>query len=464
MPPDVRNTSTAAVLLVLLAASAHNAAVGVTTGMPYVEARPILEALREDLLPAELRSMTAVERETAWPGWVARHDAAIRHRVELGDEDSIVNFLLFGTTFTKLARATERELAQVALQPDAMPEVIRSRMDALMSAVEAPGADERLQFAREIVARKATGNAEVRRYLTEAVTRVSYEIARLAERRLNDPRVELDQRLTRFRDRGLSSDTSLFVDFAIEQALQAIAAKGLLDAGRIRRVAIVGPGLDFIDKHAGYDFYAPQTIQPFAVIDSLLRLGLAAPGALRVATFDLSTRVNHHLQGARDRARAGQAYVVQLPRALDPPWTPPLAAYWERLGDRIGEAANAAPVPAGAGRVQMRAVSVRPDVVLSVVPHDLNVVLQRLAPLPADERFDLVIATNVLAYYGVFEQSLALANLAAMMRPGGMFLTNNGVFELPGIPMAWIGETDVTYMTVPDVGDTIDRLFWYQRM
>ena len=34
------------------------------------------------------------------------------------------------------------------------------------------------------------------------------------------------------------------------------------------------------------------------------------------------------------------------------------------------------------------------------------------------ERFDLIIATNVLVYYDVFEQSLALANLATMMRRG----------------------------------------------
>ena len=230
------------------------------------------------------------------------------------------------------------------------------------------------------------------------------------------------------------------------------------------------------------------------MIDSLIRLGLATPDQVRLTTFDLSPRINHHLEAARQRASAGGEYVLELPRTMDPPWTPSLVAYWERLGDRIGvagEAAKAVAVPPSAGRVQVRAVRVRPAVVMSIVPQDLNIVLQRLellppqrpgpgsprrtpAPrgggvragdpgLPADERFDLIIATNVLAYYSVFEQSLALVNVAKMMRPGGMFLTNNGVFELPPIPMAWVGDTDVTYMNLPGIGQTIDRLFWYRR-
>ena len=47
-----------------------------------------------------------------------------------------------------------------------------------------------------------------------------------------------------------------------------------LAAGSVRRVALIGPGLDFTDKAEGYDFYPPQTIQPFALLDSLVRLGL----------------------------------------------------------------------------------------------------------------------------------------------------------------------------------------------
>ena len=51
--------------------------------------------------------------------------------------------------------------------------------------------------------------------------------------------------------------------------------KGLLRPGSVQKIAIVGPGLDFANKEKGNDFYPPQTIQPFAMLDSLTRLGVA---------------------------------------------------------------------------------------------------------------------------------------------------------------------------------------------
>src|SRR5258706_101342 len=72
-----------------------------TTHIPYSDAKPILEVLQQQLWPAELRGKTPAALEALWPDWVAREDAAIRARVQAGDEDSIINLLLFGTTFTK---------------------------------------------------------------------------------------------------------------------------------------------------------------------------------------------------------------------------------------------------------------------------------------------------------------------------------------------------------------------------
>src|SRR5713226_6897279 len=85
------------------------AAAGKTSAanIPYADAKPILQVLREDLLPAELRSKTPAELEAVWPDWVSRRDATIRARVEQGDEDSVVHFLLFGTMFTKEPMASE---------------------------------------------------------------------------------------------------------------------------------------------------------------------------------------------------------------------------------------------------------------------------------------------------------------------------------------------------------------------
>jgi SAM-dependent methyltransferase len=120
----------------------------------------------------------------------------------------------------------------------------------------------------------------------------------------------------------------------------------------------------------------------------------------------------------------------------------------------------AAPPPS-AGPVEVRGVLVRPSVVLSTTPRDLNIVLQRFEPSSVDDQFDIIIATNILIYYDVFEQLLAVANIAKMLRPGGFFLSNDRIFELPGTPVRSVGQTDVTYMELPrGMGD---RIVWYQR-
>jgi predicted TPR repeat methyltransferase len=91
-----------------------------------------------------------------------------------------------------------------------------------------------------------------------------------------------------------------------------------------------------------------------------------------------------------------------------------------------------------------------------VQSRDFNVVVDRLV-LQDAERFDLVIATNVLVYYDVFEQALAASNVAAMLRPGGVFVTNSAV--LPTAPL----KATASYMRVDHTPERYDELFWYQR-
>ena len=438
--------------------------------MTYADARPVLEALREDLWPEALRGKTPPQLEAAWPQWVAERDKAIRARVAQGDEDSIAFLLLFGSSFTKAPRATARELSALVASPRDALKALRTRIDDFVAALAAPGANERLQFAREVVARTVTdissaaGRVEMRRYLEER----TLAIGRAGAEQLSTMVKEPVATSTIFRERGLSSDTTVTVDFGLERTLEALRSDGLLREGGVRRVAIIGPGLDFVDKQHGYDFYPQQTIQPFAVIDSLLRFGLAPADQLALVAFDVSPRVVAHLDAARQRAAAGTPYTLVLPRPLDPPWAPPLVEYWNRLGnwieqDRLPSGKPRTPVPPpSAGRVAVRSFQVRPGVVLATATRDLNLVLQRLAPAP-DQQFDLIIATNILLYYDVFEQSLAAANVAAMLRPGGLFLANSRIVELPGIPLESRGQTDATYMSLPGIGDTGDRITWYQK-
>ena len=92
---------------------------------------------------------------------------------------------------------------------------------------------------------------------------------------------------------------------------------------------------------------------------------------------------------------------------------------------------------------------------LQIVPHDLNVVVQR-----SDDAFDLVVATNVFVYYDRFEQSLALANVAAMLKPGGILLCNTSLLELPGSPIKSEGYVSVRYSSRANDGD---EMVWYRK-
>ncbi len=454
--------SSVSVLLTIGVLRAQTPAIPVN--VPYADARSILDVLRSDLLPLELRAISPPEREAIWPEWVAGRDAAIRARLTRADEDSLLNLLLLGTTFTRHPRVTD--LAALRTR-EAANERLAGRLDDLTSAL-ASSRDERLRFARDVIlgrgidAESAQGKPQIREHLLGILERVTSEtegFARTAAAmsQLDEPAAKLALSATNYRDRGLSSDTSLVPNFAVDQALRDLHAAGRLRPGSIRRVALVGPGLDVIDRRDGYDFYPVQTIQPFALADSLARLGLAVPEGLQIATFDLSARVNGHLEAARQRAHTGRGYRIHLALGGRERWTAELTAYWARFGESIGDAADAAAPPPGSD-VRVRAIQVRPSVVLSVIPQDLNIVLQRLDPLAPAERFDLVVATNVFIYYDVFEQSLALANVARMLRPGGLLLSNTLLTELPRLPMTRVAHTDVVY-TETAVGD---RLMAYE--
>ena len=441
-----------------------------STRVTFEQAAAVLSSLPSNL-PRELRGRSTQEIARLWPAWIEQHDRDVRARLARGDEDSLVNFWLYGTSFTSrppavapraTGPATQRTPTTPAL---ALDETITGRLEDLLDRVTAPGDNERLQFARRILSARnadpsdASGRERARRFLLDTRQRMIGEFAgteqTLAAARPGGASALTAANATIFRDRGLSSDTSILSDYSIHIALETIARQKTFEPGTIRRVAIVGPGLDFTNKADGYDYYPQQTTQPFALIDSLRRLGLAAAD-LQVTTFDINTRVNDHLQKAPSRAASSSGYIITLPLTGGEAWASAVEEYWRHWGSTIGSEVVAGPAPASAGVAKARAVRIQPAVVASIVPRDLNVVVDRLS-LPEDERFDLIVATNVLVYYDVFEQALATANVAAMLRPGGLFVTNTAV--LPTTPL----RPTASYLRVAHTAQRYDDVFWYQR-
>jgi hypothetical protein len=240
--------------------------------------------------------------------------------------------------------------------------------------------------------------------------------------------------------------------------------EGLLKPGSIHRIAIVGPGLDFVNKKSGTDFYPPQTTQPFAVIDTLARLGLADPNTIQVSTFDVSSRVNKHLNKARQEAAAGKPYTIQLLSSPSDGWNKSYLSgfleFWQKLGKQIGKSVPAIPVPDEIkGDIWNRSIAVRPDVVKEVTPVDMNIVFQTVT-LPADKQFDLVIGTNIFVYYGSLEQSLARANIGMMVKPGGYLISNE---SLPDKAPSKLTNSLKTTISIASTPQLTDYMFTYAR-
>ncbi len=254
----------------------------------------------------------------AWPGWVRERDRAVRERLVRGEEDALVNLLFFGTSFTKAPRLTSAALA--GLPARETEQALMQRLQDLVGALESPGHDERLVLSRSLLDRLGppAGRDHVTSWLLENVARVRREQAAFAAelgkvRTLPDTTEQLAARSTLFRERGIALDTSLRPAFALDDALRDALERGLVTAGSVRRVAVVGPGLDFVDKAEGQDFYPPQSLQALALVDSLVRLGLSRQESLSITAFDISPRVLDHLDRARARAAAGRATACSSP-------------------------------------------------------------------------------------------------------------------------------------------------------
>jgi hypothetical protein len=436
----------------------------------FSEARPILTELKGNL-PADLNPLTAAQLEVAWPGWVARHDRDVRARLDRGDEDTIVNWMLFGTSFTSRPRAVLGAVGSGSADQELVLrrtiQLIQGRLDDLVTALAAPGTDERRLFARALLQRSglrfatAADREAVREHLLGAMMRVAAEQERidqeLAATGGGDAMTEFVRRSHLFRSRGLSLDTSVVANYSVEQALAAMKARGRLVPGAVRRVAIVGPGLDFADKDVGFDAYPQQTLQPFAVVDSLDRLALAPASGAEIVVLDISPRVIDHVTQARARAARNVGYTLNLALTKSVPWLPGVRAYWQTFGDRIGAAARAEPSKAIADLAAVRAVRVRSSAVRRLSVLDVNIVTDRLEAEP----FDLVIATNVFIYYDMLDQALALSNVAAMLKPGGYLLANVSAPSLASLTIRRVDTTTTLYART-GTENISDFMGWYQ--
>ena len=268
--------------------------------MSLESAQPILEKMNTSDGAHPSSGTNAKE----WLAWLEKSDAQIRQRLDTGEEDSLTNLLRFGVTFTKEYRIDDEYLVRYG-QSSLVNAFAENRANDLIKALATPNGNQGFVEMRTFVEKKgfslnsSAGRKRLKAYLLANLARMQKEFLQAREQ----AKANRDQM---FRERGISLDTNLWPDYDLDQHLKRMLDKGMLKPGSIRRVAIVGPGLDFANKQEGLDFYPPQTTQPFAVLDSLFRLGVASPDTVELYTLDISSRVNQHIEAARKNAALGR--------------------------------------------------------------------------------------------------------------------------------------------------------------
>jgi SAM-dependent methyltransferase len=393
----------------------------------------------------------------SWNGWIQARDREIRGRIDRGIEDSISNLILFGTSYSQLPPIPTA--ADGADPSGQLTPAARARVHALAQAMLQPGENERVRFARDFLVRRNMARDSTETYLARNLRRLirderDYENKQRAARQSGDPDALLMIRATIYKERGLSFDTSLEPDFALDTMLKQLVQKGLVARGSVRRIAVIGPGLDFADKRIGLDFYPIQTIQPFAIMESVLRLGLGQAEIVRVVACDLNPSVLAHVRRLARRGQESLPYVVQLPNDSRNEWPPELVSYWQHFGELLGTPTRPFGPPGYFKGVKVRAVAIRPQFAEHVSGQDLNMVTQQLDVPPADG-FDLVIATNVFVYYNFFEQALAMQNISRMMNSGGIFLVNQILSNQHPDSLKLIDQCNVSFNAKGLFGDDV---------
>jgi len=320
-------------------------------------------------------------------GWVEQINRATAQRLGDGEWDHIVFYFLLSTKFTKLAPIEPARSAKAFHEAGRIPDDAAARLNAFFSV--------KPEGERHGEMRRAVRSIEQLRTQYERAMRFLYEKEWASRTRQGAER--RDFIATLYQTRGHSTDTELRATYGVHIGLAAIAAEK--PAPKIRKVLLIGPGLDWSPRTALREDSPPRSYQPYALADSLLRLGLAERGALTIDCVDINPRVVDHIRSfpATDRR------LRLLYGSGDPDWS----GYFDSLGK-------------AAGQREGSLFTVDRAVANGIRGMRMNILTERLS-----ESYDLAVATNVLVYFNDKELGLALSNIAHSLRAGGHLLHND---------------------------------------
>jgi hypothetical protein len=397
----------------------------------------------------------------AFPSWVKDIRAANETRLRDGNYDHLIHYALQSTRVTPLPPIEPALSAKAFVESKSkkIPSDAHARLIAFAAALSkvttgGEARDARLAHFRDIAGGLRGAALETRLMREyERAMRFLYEKEFVAGRATGSAAAVASL----YQTRGHSSDTGIEAGYAVYAALATLKQ---LDPGRtIARVLIVGPGLDLAPRTALLEAADPQSYQPFAVADALRALGVAGePGRLRIDAADL----NPHVASAIERAVRAPGLKLHVTSGIADTertrFTADYRAYLASFGRAIGSTHDAQDAR---GHVR-KTIAIAPDVQAAIHASRLDVVTERLT-----DPYDLVVVTNVFPYLSDPELIVAIANIAAVLAPGGALIHNEprpllqSTAAAIGLPA--VHARSVLIATVPGGQDLYDAIWIHQK-
>jgi CheR methyltransferase, SAM binding domain len=312
-------------------------------------------------------------------------------RLQEGEREALVYYVLQAKRFTSEPSVEPALAARQFVENETIVPGAERRIAEFQNACVKPRTDERLHYFRSVSDNGRSVRAEYPRTM-----RFLYEKEFQSRAQDGDKRREFVASL--YQTRGLSTDSSFDANFPVYMALRSFKGQRGFD-----KVLIVGPGLEFAPRTGLKDEIPPQSLQPYAVADALLQLGISRPERLRIDCVDVNPRVVQYLN--ETTARRLTIFVRS--------GTEEYQRYLNEFGRAIGKSSSNAAV---------RTVELSREIAGLVTAGRLNILTEHQDGLPA---YDLIVATNVLLYFKTQEVALAFANVHCMLRDGGFFIHND---------------------------------------
>jgi SAM-dependent methyltransferase len=340
-----------------------------------------------DDLPEGLRKYIAPD-----PGIFAQYQSenavSAADRLQRGEQEHLAYYVLQARAFTKKPPIPPGAAAQDFHDHDAVASpAARARMREFLKELPKKTQDPRMMLWQRALAPEQRTLAYLEQCHAEAM-RFLYAREVTRERGL-------------YRRRGFSLDSVMEAGYAVWNGLGVV--RDLKQGERYSRALVVGPGLEFSPRIGFREDLPVQSVQPFLVLDALLSLGVADPAEVRVDAVDLNQRVVTVIDEFRRRA---PARLVLRESAGDEE----ARRWWEAAGRKLGPSIRG---------TRAKSVEVKPELLERVRAARMDLLTERVR-----EQYDLIVVTNLLLYFDNRQLGLALANLASMLRPGGVLIHN----------------------------------------